>query len=278
MTMRSAFVVLVVGVTTLSPRLGAQTILLRIKPHAGDTLRMQLDQQVEMTGTRHTSVGESSNLVVTTMKMYSRAVVEGIADDGTNLLAVTDSVLLNTTDNRARADAARVEAQMRGQRVRFRVAPDGTVGMVQMSEGTPREVSQVVALMPPAFPRSKIKVGESWIRELQLPSGPQLGAQISGKLHVTFRLDSVTHGGDWAFVSMRGEMVPAAGPPAGSGTVIEKGVVNGTMLVDQRRGWLTQSWFAISVSSVVTPPLVTGVGPMHLLMRITQHMHTLDRR
>jgi len=276
--MRSAFVALVVGVTTLHSSLHAQTVQLRIKPHAGDTLRMQLDQQTEMTGTRYTSSGEASSLVVTTMQMYSRAVVEGIADDGTNVLAVTDSVHVQTTDERSRGDAVRVEAQMRGQRVRFRVAPDGTVGMVQMSEGTPREVAQVVSLMPAAFPRSKIKVGESWIREMPLPSGTQLGAQISGKLHVTFRLDSVTHGGEWAFVSMRGEMVPVAGSPAGTGTVIEKGVVNGTMLVDQRRGWLTQSWFAISVSSVVTPPLVTGAGPMHMLMRITQHMHTLERR
>lgn len=276
--MRSALVALLVGVTSLNLPLGAQTIVLRIKPHAGDTLRMQLDQQTEMTGTHYTSGGEASNLVVTTMQMYSRAVVEGIADDGTNVLAVTDSVRVQTTDERSRGDAARVEAQMRGQRVRFRVAPDGMVGMVEMSDGTPREVAQVVSLMPAAFPRAKIKVGESWIREMALPSGTQLGAQISGKLHVTFRLDSVTHGGEWAFVSMRGEMQPVAGPPAGAGTVIEKGVVNGTMLVDQRRGWLTQSWFAISVSSVVTPPLVTGVGPMHMLMRITQHMHTLERR
>src|SRR6185503_18443681 len=110
----------------------------------------------------------------TTMQMYSRAVVEGIADDGTNVLAVTDSVRVHTTDERSRADAARVEAQMRGQRVRFRVAPDGMVGMVEMSDGTPREVAQVVSLMPAAFPRGKIKVGESWIREMPLPSGTQL--------------------------------------------------------------------------------------------------------
>src|SRR6185503_20836111 len=80
LTMRSAFVALIVGATTLNSSLHAQTIQLRIKPHAGDTLSMQLDQQMEMTGTHYTSGGEASNLVVTTMQMYSRAVVEGIAD------------------------------------------------------------------------------------------------------------------------------------------------------------------------------------------------------
>ena len=41
---------------------------------------------------------------------------------------------------------------------------------------------------------------------------------------MTFRLDSLTHGGDWAFVSMRGEMQPdQRSPIAGVGPVLEKG-------------------------------------------------------
>ena len=50
---------------------------------------------------------------------------------------------------------------------------------------------------------------------MPLPAGTQFGAQLSGMLHVTFRLDSVTHGGELAFVSMRGEMQPASGPGVG---------------------------------------------------------------
>jgi hypothetical protein len=258
------------------PELGAQTVL-QIKPHAGDTLRMRLDQESEISGVRKTTAGESSAMVLTTMKMFSRAIVESNSDKGTVVLAVTDSVLLTTSDEHSKGAAGIAEAQMRGQRARFRVTPDGTVGTVDDGDAT-REVAQVVSLMPATFPKSAIKVGESWIREMPLPAGLQLGAQLSGKLHVTFRLDSVTHGGEWAFVSMRGEMQPATGPGSVSGAVLERGMVNGTMLVDRKRGWLTESWFNIIVNSLQTFNPAKGILSMRLQTRITQHMHTFDRK
>lgn len=260
----------------LSRALDAQTVL-QIKPRTGDTLRMRLDQESEISGVRKTKAGESSAMVLTTMKMFSRAIIENNTDRGTVVLAVTDSVRLTTSDEHSRGDASLAEAQMRGQRARFRVTPDGTVGTVDDGDAT-REVAQVVSLMPATFPRSAIKVGESWIREMPLPAGLQLGAQLSGKLYVTFRLDSVTHAGDWAYVSMRGEMQPATGPGSASGTVLERGTVNGTMLVDRRRGWLTESWFNIVVNSLQTFNPAKGVLSMRMQTRITQHMHTFDRK
>jgi hypothetical protein len=256
----------------------AQSVTLQIKPHPGDTLRMRLDQESEMTGVRHTKVGESSAMVVNSMKMFSRAIVEGYAEQGTTVLAVTDSVILATSDERARAAAQIAEERMRGQRVRFHVLPDGTVGMNEDSDGAPREVAEVVSLMPAAFPTGRVRVGTRWTREMPLPTGAQFGAQLSGKLHVIFRLDSLTHHGSWAFVSMHGDMQPASGPGAASGTVLEKGIVDGTMLVDQKRGWLTESWFSIVVSSNTTPPPSTGILSMHVQIRVTQHMQTLPRR
>jgi len=255
----------------------AQSVTLQIRPRVGDTLRMRLDQQSEMTGVKKSSTGEATAMVIATMKMFSRAIVEASSEKSTTVLAVTDSVLLSTTDERARAATLQAEGQMRGQRVRFRVSPDGTVGMNE-TDGVSRDVAQVVSVMPAAFPKGPIAVGESWMREMPLPTGSQLGAQVSGKLHVTFRFDSLTHGGDWAYVSMRGEMQPAAAYGAASSTDMEKGVVSGTMLVDQKRGWLTESWFTILVTSVINPPLMTGIVSMHMQMRITQHMHTAERR
>lgn len=269
----------ILGIIGLVARpLCAQGVILQIRPHVGDTLRMRLDQQSEMTGVRRTSAGEASAMLMNSMKMFSRAIIEGSAAKGTTVLAVTDSVVVTTSDDHGRAAAQRAAERMRGQRLRFRVSPDGTVSMNQPGDGTSREVAQVVSLMPATFPKARISVGESWTREMPLPTGGQFGAQLSGKLHVTFRFDSLTHGGEWAFVSMRGEMQPATGPGAASGTVLEEGLVNGTMLVDQRRGWLTESWFSIVVSSVTTPPPATGIVSMHMQMRITQHMHTIDRR
>jgi hypothetical protein len=256
----------------------AQTIMLQVKPRVGDTLRMRLDQESEMTGVRRTNTGEASAMVTNGMKMFSRAIVEGTTENGTTVLAITDSIILSTTDDRTRAAIMRAQQQLRGQRVRFRVSPDGTVGMMESSDGAPREVAQVVSLMPAAFPRWPIKVGDSWIREMPLPVGSQLGAQMSGRLHVTFRFDSLTHGGEWAYVSMRGEMQPATGPGAALGTTIEKGYVSGTMLVDQRRGWLTESWFSIVVTSTMAGSPATGILSARMQMRITQHMHTMDKR
>ncbi len=85
---------------------GTGAITLQIKPHVGDTLRMRLDQQSEKwTSVRRTKVGESSAMVMNSMKMFSRAIVEGAADKVTTLLAVTDSVILATSDEHARAAA-----------------------------------------------------------------------------------------------------------------------------------------------------------------------------
>jgi hypothetical protein len=256
--------------------LSAQTITLQIKPHAGDTLRMRLDQESEMTGVRRSTNGESTAMLLTTMRMFSRAIVEGGSEKSTTVLAVTDSVILSTSDEHTRSAAAAIGTQMRGQRIRFNVAPDGMVSMMSSDDGTPREVAQVVSLMPATFPRGPIKVGESWVREMPLPAGAQLGAQLSGKLHVTFRLDSLTHGGEWAYVSMRGELQPATGP--GAAGMDDRGTVNGTMLVDQKRGWLTESWFNIIFNSVQSLPPSAGVLSLKMMTRITQHMHTFERR
>ena len=74
-------------------RVWGQSITLQIKPHVGDTLRMRLDQQSEMTGVRRTNTGEASAIVVTSMKMFSRAIVESGSEKGTTVLTITDSVL-----------------------------------------------------------------------------------------------------------------------------------------------------------------------------------------
>jgi hypothetical protein len=271
---------LIAALAVAAPRAGsAQSVTLRIKPHVGDTLRMRLDQESEMTGVRKmTTGGEGSAMVLTTMRMFSRAIVEGASEEGTTVLAVTDSIITTSTDEKTRAATLQAGSKMRGQRVRFRVSPDGMVAMLQGAGPAPREVAQVVSLMPTTFPKGAINVGESWMRDMALPVGDGLGAQVAGRLHVTFRLDSVSRAGELAFVSMRGEMQPASGPGAASGAVLEKGLVNGTMVIDQKRGWLAESWFSIAMNSAMSLPPSTGVLSMRMQMRITQHMHTLDKR
>src|SRR5690349_5283302 len=121
----------------------AQAIALRIKPHVGDTLRMRLDQETEMTGVRKmTTGGEGSAMVLTTMRMFSRAIVEGASEQGTTVLAVTDSIVTTSTDEKTQAATLQAQSKLRGQRVRFRVSPDGMVAMLQDTGPAPREVAQ----------------------------------------------------------------------------------------------------------------------------------------
>ena len=253
----------------------AQELLLQIRPRAGDTLRMRLDQETDYTGGGIVRTGAGPGSLVTRMAMFSRAIVEGESNAETAVLAVTDSVQFRTTDHRGAAAARQLEAQLKGQRVRFRVTPEGMLAM-EPAGGAAREVAHVVSLMPATFPKGPITVGATWMRDMPLPSGTQVAEQLSGMLHVTLRLDSVTHAGDLAFVSMRGEMLPATGPGAASQAVLEKGTVTGTMVLDRKRGWLSESWFNIVVmTSVTTPP---AAAALRMQMRITQHMRTAERR
>src|SRR5204863_2455494 len=90
----------------------AQTVVLQIKPRVGDTLRMRLDQQTEMIGVKQVNGSESTASVVSTMQMFSRAIVEGNTLTGTTVLAVTDSVRVSSTDPRAGGVLDRAQPQL----------------------------------------------------------------------------------------------------------------------------------------------------------------------
>src|SRR5688572_16427416 len=82
-----------VGLAAVLPgRAGGQAVTLRIAPPVGATLRMRLDQRVEMSGTTRMPAGDSTATVVTTLLVISRAFVERRDRDATIVLASTDSV------------------------------------------------------------------------------------------------------------------------------------------------------------------------------------------
>lgn len=249
----------------------AQELLLQIRPRAGDTLRMRLDQETDYSSGAMVRAGSGPGTMISKMAMFARAIIEGATEAETAVLAVTDSVRLWSSDVAGAIAARQMEAQLKGQRVSFRVTPEGLVA-TEPSAKAPREVAHVVSLMPATFPKGPIKVGESWTRDMPLPTGTQLGARLSGMLHVALRLDSVTQTGDFAFISMRGEMQPARGPGAAFQPALEKGSVRGTMVLDRKRGWLSESWFnVIVVSSMTAAP---AAGRTRIQTRITQHMRT----
>jgi Family of unknown function (DUF6263) len=255
----------------------AQRLQLELRPKLNDTLRMRLDQITEMTGTRQ---GVSTKPSVTTLRMFSRAIVEAIAPASALILAVTDSVDVTSTDEHARVLGREVVRQLEGRSMRLRLSPDGTVGVAEKSTEVPKEVSELVAVMPASFPRDSVSVGDRWTREMPIAGGTSLGAPVGGVVRANFRLDSVSRGGDVAYVSMQGtlEQTPA---PASSQAAAMSGSVNGNMVINRRRGWLSESRFLVQMRTTVAGRSDAGaasMAPMQFRMKITQHMRVFDKR
>ncbi|HEX4468151.1 MAG TPA: hypothetical protein VH080_01380 [Gemmatimonadaceae bacterium] len=258
---------------------GAQTVLLQIRPRVGDTLHLRLDQQTELTGIRRPG-SSSATSVTTTMRVYSRAIVERSAPTATYVKAVTDSIQLSSNDDRAFNLENEARRSLEGRAMTLRISPDGTVSLADTTDTAP-DVVETMSLMPAAFPRGPIEVGYTWSREMPVPARGRAapGGTMSAWLHTKFRLDSVTHHGTIAYVSMHGEMSPDpdAGLTQGAGLVLEKGSVTGTMLVDRARGWLTESQFTIVAHSVLRVP-GSDDTVLRFETRVTQRMKTIEKR
>lgn len=261
------------GVALLAGAAGtadAQKVRLELKPRPGDTLRMRLEQTVEVSGTRS---GRAPIQVGSTLTMHSRAIVEGVEPAGARILAITDSIDVHTSDEHARALADDARRQLVGRQMRLRLTPDGTVELAEASGRVPREVTDLVAVMPASFPREAIAVGDTWMREMPIPPSAQLGVPFGGVVRARFRLDSLSSSADLAFVSLRGTLAATAGGPETTG-----GSVSGSMVVDRRRGWLSDSQFLVQLrASMVTPGAAAG-KPTFFRVKVTQRMRVAPGR
>lgn len=232
----------VVGLVA-STAAGAQSVRLEIRPRVGDTLHLRYDQRIEA------SDGPSGD-VVSTLLVLSRTIVVGGDKHGTDVVAVTDSV------DMAPQSAEPARELLQGRLIHLRVEPDGATTWAKAdAKSVQPALEGTLAQMPGMLPRKAVKVGRTWQCDVQLPLPPGRG----GKLKATFRLDSLSRGGDLAYVSLNGTLKRDA-PPAPS-----TGVMTGTMVVDRRRGWLTDSRATIHVTSST------------MQMTITEWLRTTDR-
>lgn len=252
--------------------LRAQAVLLELRPRAGDTLRMRLDQTTEMVGTRG---GSTPMKVTTALQMFSRAIVEGRTATATLIFAVTDSVELSSSDANARKILDQTEAQLVGRKMRLRLSPNGVVALVDRPSDLPKTVTEMVSIMPASFPTEPVAVGETWVREMPVPPSARFGIPVGGMVRSTFRFDSLSRGGHYAYVSMRGTLVPDRVSVAEEASI--GGSVDGSMVVDRRRGWLAESRFVIRMRTSV--PAASGVlgAPLFFRTTITQRMRVLGQ-
>jgi len=261
----------------------AQSVMLQIRPRVGDTLRVRLEQEVEMTGMPQGCGGQQTGLrgrvktvpancgdtrtMTTRMEVYSRAIARRAMRDATDMLAITDSVL-SSTDKRGPLHRA-TNPRLQRAPVEIRIASDGEV---EVGAGAASdEMRTLLGQMPATLSRKAVAVGEKWMHEMRVPLAKEPGA--TGLVRTTFQLDSVRRGGDIAFISMRGTLSHEHANGSDSET---SGSLTGTMRFDRRLGWITDTHATIDVWSDVTSP--TSRSPMEVHTKVVQSLHVSTDR
>jgi hypothetical protein len=255
-----------------------QAVLLQIRPHIGDTLRMHLSQTVEMTGTKRGNRHDTTSMT-TSIEVFTRAIAEQYTSGGTLMQTITDSVAMTPASAASLADLKR--RAMQSNPVLLRVSADG--GMEMVDDGDPNsELRHIFGEMPAVLTRSPVAIGEKWTREMQIPLSSEPGAV--GAVRATFRLDSLGRNGDIAYISMRGTMArinTAGAAPAGPGYGTS-GQLSGTIQIDRRLGWITDSKSSIIVHSTIeSAPDRLGDPkgePMQVRTKITQWIRAMRVR
>ena len=270
----------VVGAAALLPGTAvAQPVLLEIRPVAGDTVHLRLEQTVEMKGTTRIGTRDSTMSATTRMAIVARAIVLSADSAGARVLAVTDSVLLDGSDsvwNAAREESRRA---LEGSRVEMRILPDGSSDIVPGSREVMNELRGLMAEMPASLPSKPVQVGERWTRVVTVPVADQGGVPRTESLKTTFRFDSLSRNREIAYVSLLGEISRSStdstkGPPG----VEIAGTIRGSMIVDRKRGWMKDSRAVITLKSVLPPAPGSKAHPMRFDLTITQRMRALDKR
>ena len=273
---------IVVAVTALvlsAQAARAQAVLLQIRPRIGDTLRMHMSQIVEMTGTTRDQRADKPSSMTTSIEVFTRAIAQQWTSGGTLMQTITDSVAMNPASPGSLAELRR--RAMQAKPVWLRVSTDGAMEMVD--DGDPHsELRRIFGEMPAMLARAPVSTGESWTREMQIPLSSEPGAM--GSVRATFRLDSLGRNGDIAYISMRGTMSRINSPgaaPAGPGYGTS-GQLSGSIQIDRRLGWITDSRSSIIVRSTIAsiPGREGGPepGPMEVRTKITQWIRAMRAR
>jgi hypothetical protein len=266
-----------VTVATSGGAQSAEPVTLRIGPPVGETVRMRLDQRMEMSGTTRMASGDSTATVVTTLVVISRAFVERRDRDATILLTSTDSVEAASTGADSTVIANETRRALQGKRVRLRIAPDGATEIVGKDSGGAPGLSAIFSQMPATLPGTAVAVGESWSRVMVAPIDPALTTKgEGGKLKATFRLDSLSRTGERAYVSLVGTLSRPAAAKEGWATLAMSGSMTGGLVIDRRRGWISDARLTYTVRSVVTPSNGTSADAMRFRMRVTQWVRVVQ--
>jgi hypothetical protein len=100
-----------------------------------------------------------------------------------------------------------------------------------------------------------------------------------GSVTAVFRLDSLSRDGTHAFVSMRGTVSRSAPDKrAGSAARVDgTGALTGRLVIDRRRGWLSDARTTLTVKSTLTPASPSAAPTMRFRMRVQEWLRAVER-
>lgn len=266
-----------IGVLLLAPGeelAQGNSVVLQVRPSLGDTIRVRLDQTVELTGpgADGKAMAESGTLV-----LLATLAVESVDNEGATIVSVTDSVRVNSPPNSASSAVLAWAAIAANKAVRFRVAPNGAA-YVPSSRGRAVPATSVAAAMPATLPSRAISTGTSWNSVLQVPLASSVDPKGTATLVATFTFDSLSKSGELAFLSLRGRLTKAVSegtpPTPGQSLVETSGTVEGQVMLDRRRGWITEARTTFSLQSLVTSG-DPGKTPVRVKTTISQWLRAM---
>jgi hypothetical protein len=240
----------------------AQPVLLQIRPRVGDTIAVQLEQRLEIT----TLAGESSRRMTTVTQVFSHAIVNKTTSRGADVTALTDSIRTATFSGGKTPRLHRAEVKDRTMRLRF--STDG--GAELLEGGKSAELAGAFGPMPATLSAKAVTTGDKWDREMHIPVAGEAGA--TGRVRANFRLDSLSDNGDIAFISMRGKL--SHDHKDGSDSEVD-GTMSGSIQLDRRLGWITDTRAEINVESTVRG---RGGQPVRIHTKITQQVKAPPER
>lgn len=257
---------LAVTVVIAPQRSFAQHVSLRIRPHLGDTLRMKMEQRIEMNG--DSADVDTTAPMSAVMRIYTRAVVSKVEEHATDLLSITDSVTVTPAIAASLPLFAQTKKSLEGKTVHLQVASDGGISVMRAKGGKPMQ------RLPAMLPDKDVAPGDEWTREMNVPVSATHSS--TGNAKVTFHLDSLGPDQTIAYISMHGMFSHDHPKDASDGPRDEtSGTIDGTMIVDRRIEWMTDSRTTVTLLSTVPQPSGT---PAHVHMRVMQSLRAMPRR
>ena len=259
--MRSSLLTILCLVSAVST-INAQPVLLQIRPRAGDTIAVKLEQRLDIT----TLAGEASRHMATVTQVFSHAIVNKTTSRGADVTAITDSIRTATFAGGKTPPLRRANVKDPSMKLRFSL--DG--GAELLEGGKSAQLAGAFGPMPATLSGKAVSTGDEWEREMQLPVAGEEGA--IGRVHAKFRLDSLSGNGDIAFISMRGKL--SHDHKDGSTSEVD-GTMSGWIQLDRRLGWMTDTRAVIDVESTVRG---RDGQPVKIHTKITQQLKANPER